>query len=238
MDRLQKIISISTEFSRRSAEKLIADGKVKLNGVVVTQMGVKADPKKDVIEIDNKIIDIKIRQSKKVIAFNKPVGIVCSMKGKNSLNNYFEKFNGRFFHIGRLDKDSSGLLLLTNNGDFANKIMHPSSEIKKEYLVTIKGNIKNNDLIEIQKGIKLKDEKQIIKFDKVKLIDKYKSDTILEIIIHMGKNRIIRRVFEHFNYDVKSLTRLKIGKVSLGDVPLASYRYLSNKEIEMLEKNL
>jgi 23S rRNA pseudouridine2605 synthase len=209
--------------------------RVLVNGRIAT-LGIKVDPKNDEIEIDFEPLKVKPKQIK-VIAFNKPIDIISSMQGEYSLKQFVEKFSDRFFHIGRLDKDSHGLILFTNNGNVAQKISHPSNKISKKYIVQI-DSILNSSIIEkLKKGFRLKDKTyDFVKFDNIKTIDSTLKKSIVEISLHSGKNRIIKRAFEVFNIKVLDLERTQIGNIKLGELKNGSTRVLSKNETKSLLK--
>ncbi|MBU0456970.1 MAG: pseudouridine synthase [Nanoarchaeota archaeon] len=224
MQRVQKLLSNYGYCSRRKAEELIEKGRVKVNDKVIS-LGDKAS-EDDNIYVDNR----SVRKERKVyIKFNKPLGCVTALRDKQykTVMDYI-RVKERIFPIGRLDYNSTGLLLLTNDGDFANKIMHPSHEIKKTYLVEINRPINDNEIKQIEKGIVLKDGKTApAKIRK-------QTNNLLEITIHEGKNRIIRRIFDALDFKVSYLQRIRIGKLSLGTLEVKGYKYLTNKEREKI----
>tara|TARA_Y100000034_G_C6824703_1_gene371754 strand:+ start:392 stop:1069 length:678 start_codon:yes stop_codon:yes gene_type:complete len=223
MHRVQKLLSNYGYCSRRKAEELIADGRVKVNDKIIS-LGDKAS-EKDEIKVDNKLIK---KERKIYLIFNKPLGCVTALKDKKykTVIDYI-KIKERVFPVGRLDYNTSGLLLLTNDGDFSNKIMHPRNEIKKTYLVQVDEYVRDSDLKRIEKGIKLDDGKTSPA--KVKL-----KDGIVEVTIHEGKNRIVRRIFDALGYRIKTLHRYKIGHLSLGNLKSGRYRTLNRKDMKKL----
>jgi len=223
MHRVQKLLSNYGYCSRRKAEDLIAEGRVKVNDKVIS-LGDKAS-EEDQIKVDNKLVK---KERKIYLMFNKPLGCVTALKDRQhkTVKDYI-KIKERVFPVGRLDYNTSGLLLLTNDGDFANKVMHPSYEIKKTYLVQVDEYVQNSDLKKIEKGIKLDDGKTSPA--KVRLID-----GIVEVKIHEGKNRIVRRIFDTLGYRIKTLHRYKIGYLALGNLKPGTYRRLNKKDIKKL----
>lgn len=214
MHRVQKLLSNYGYCSRRKAEELIQDGRVMVNGKTIT-IGDKAS-EKDEISVDNKIIN---KEKKVYLVFNKPFGCVCALRDKKykTVMSYI-KIKERVFPVGRLDYNTEGLLLLTNDGDFANKIMHPRYEIKKTYLAELDKEINDKDISKIEEGVVLEDGKT--SKSKVKRLH----DKKVEITIHEGKNRIVRRIFKTLGYDVKKLKRIKIGNLKLGDLKPGEYK--------------
>tara|TARA_Y100000310_G_scaffold340087_1_gene434731 strand:- start:78 stop:755 length:678 start_codon:yes stop_codon:yes gene_type:complete len=223
MHRVQKLLSNYGYCSRRKAEDLIAEGRVKVNDKIIS-LGDKAS-EKDEIKVDNKLVK---KERKIYLIFNKPLGCVTALKDSKykTVVDYI-KIKERVFPVGRLDYNTSGLLLLTNDGDFSNKIMHPSNEVKKTYLIMVDEYVKNSDLRKIEKGINLDDGKTSPA--KVKL-----KDGVVEVTIHEGKNRIIRRIFDALGYKIKALHRYKIGHLSLGNLKPGNYRKLNRKDLKKL----
>ena len=232
MERLQKQISALGYCSRRKAEELIVKGLVKVNGEVVTELGTKVDHS-DVIEVEGNTLT---KQEKEYYVFNKPREVVSTTsddKGRKTILDYFD-IDTRIYPIGRLDYDTTGIILLTNDGEFANLMMKPSSNIKKVYLAKINGILSLEEINTLKKGIKVKGVSYNIDRIKVKKIDKAKNTSMVEITIHEGKNHEIKKIFEYLNYDVIKLTRLSYGSISLGDLPSGKYRKLSIHEVKTL----
>ncbi len=223
MIRVQKILSNYGYCSRRKAEELIQQGRVKVNGKKIT-IGDKATLQ-DEIQVDNKIV----KSDKKIyLVFHKPIKCVTALTD-DKLRTVMSYINikERVFPIGRLDYHTSGLLLLTNDGDFANSIMHPRYEVRKTYLAELDREIKDHDIEKLRKGVLLEDGKT--KPAKVRGDEKF-----VEITIHEGKNRIIRRMLEHCGYQVKRLVRIKIGKLSIGELKPGRFRTMTKKERELV----
>lgn len=225
MIRLNKYISNSGVCSRRKADELIENGKVKVNGNIITTMGEQIDENNDVVEVSGK--RIAINKKKVYIMLNKPKGYVTtnSEQFDRPSTKDLIKEKVRVFPIGRLDMNTEGLLLLTNDGDFANKLMHPSNKIEKTYIVTLRKKVTEEQINVLRSGVDIGD--YITKPAKVKGI----SDFELEIKISEGKNRQIRRMCEAVNADLKNLKRIQIGNLTLGDLKLGKYRFLSLEEI-------
>lgn len=216
MHRVQKIISNNGFCSRRKAEEYIKAGLVKVNGKVIT-IGDKAE-ENDEITINDKPLE---KQEKIYVKFHKPVGYVTALRDRHE-RTIMELINikERVFPIGRLDKETSGLLILTNDGDFANNVMHPRYELEKTYIVGFYTRIEPAKVRALEKGIILKDGKT----NPAKL--KFIHEKLLEITIHEGKNRLIRRMFEKLGYEVKFLKRVRVGKLNLGELPEGRYAFL------------
>lgn len=222
--RLQKYLADRGVGSRRKCEEYIADGLIRINGKVVTEMGVKVDPEKDAIEVSPEIRMIK--QKLVYIMLNKPAGYVttrCQSEGKTVYD--LVGVPERIFSVGRLDKDSSGLLLLTNDGEFAYQLAHPSFEHEKEYEVTVEGNITAGALDKLRAGVKLWGSKTL-----PTLITKTGKNSF-RIVLREGKNRQIRRICRKVGYPVKTLKRVRIGSLTLGSLPEGQWKYLQKTEI-------
>jgi 23S rRNA pseudouridine2605 synthase len=229
--RLNKHLAQLGLASRREADVLISDGKIKVNGKIVTEMGTKVDPDLDKVEVSDSVV--KDREKLIYIALNKPKGYVCSVKPTRQDPNIvlgLINIPERIYPVGRLDKETSGLLLLTNDGTFVNKIIHPSSESEKEYEVTFNQLIPMGAIKKLEAGVKLEGERTLP--TKVKKIGPAK----IRIILKEGKNRQVRRVCQKVGYPVKTLKRVRIKGLELGDLPLGRWRYLTTKEVENLKK--
>ncbi|NLW22464.1 MAG: rRNA pseudouridine synthase [Tissierellia bacterium] len=232
--RLQKYIARSGLASRRKAEELILQGRVKVNDVIVKELGTKVDPQKDTIKVDNKVI--KLESNKVYIMLNKPEGYVTTLKDKYSVKIVLDLIHGideRIFPVGRLDMDTSGLLLLTNDGDLAFKLTHPSFQVKKKYIALVEGIPTNNKLDKFRKGLKI-DGRMTAKAH-VRILKKYRDSALLEIIIHEGRNRQVRKMCKSIGHPVKKLKRIAIGDLELGDLDLGCWRHLTKKEVEYLK---
>ena len=223
MERLNKYIASCGVCSRRKADELISSEKVKVNGQVVTNLGEKVSPK-DIVEVDNKLIH---KEEKKVyIVLNKPKGYVTTNSDEYNRKNVIDLIdeNVRVYSIGRLDKDTEGLLLLTNDGEFSNKVMHPRNKIEKTYIVTTDTNVTNEQLEKLTNGVDIGD--YITRPAKVKRIGNDK----VQIIISEGKNRQVRRMCDSVGINLLNLRRIQVGNVLLGNLQSGKYRYLTAKE--------
>jgi 23S rRNA pseudouridine2605 synthase len=237
-ERLQKYLANSGVCSRRKAEELILAGKVKVNGKVIKELGTKINPEKDKIEYNEKVI--KENKRKVYILLNKPVGYVTTMNeqfGRDSILDLLKGVEDRVVPAGRLDMYTSGALILSNDGDFINKVTHPKHEIEKTYTVTIKGIVKNEEVEQLRKGVKIED--YTTKPAKVKILktDEEKNQSRLEITIHEGKNRQVRKMCEAINHKVLALHRSKIAGIGVKDIEIGKWRYLNKKEVEKVLKN-
>ena len=232
MIRLQKAIADLGYCSRRKAEELIVDGKVFVNGKKVTELGSKVNPS-DEIKIGN---DILVRQEKRYFMFNKPREVVTTTsddKGRKTVLDYFD-IDTRIYPIGRLDYDTTGLILLTNDGEFANAMMKSSNRIQKIYLAKVNGILSREELEELKKGIVIDRHKCVPDKVRVKSIDKKTNISFIEITIHEGKNHEVRKMFEHFHLDVLKLKRTGYGSLSLGNLASGKYKELNIKDVKVL----
>lgn len=233
MERLQKIIAHAGIASRRKAEEMILQGKVTVNGKVVTELGVKVGPK-DVVEVEG----IKIEREEPVyFLLYKPRGVISSVhdeKGRKTVIDFFPMIEQRIYPVGRLDYDTSGLLILTNDGEFANLLMHPKYEIEKTYVAKVKGIPTRESLKQLEKGIQLEDG--MTAPSKVKFIssDRKKNSAIVQITIHEGRNRQVRRMFEAIGYPVLKLKREQFGFLTLYGLNPGDFRVLTPHEVKQL----
>lgn len=232
MERIQKIIANSGYCSRRKAEDLIKEGKVTLNGEKVMELGVKASSKDEILVEGNVIT----AQEKEYYIFNKPRGVICSTKddkGRKTVLDFFNE-NKNIYPIGRLDYDTTGLLLLTNDGEFANLMMHPKSNIQKLYIAKLKGIITGKDIQTLKKGIIIDHKKCVPDRVKLKKVNKTSNTCIVEIIIHDGKNHEVKRMFESVGYETLKLKREMYGFLTLLGLAPSKYRKLTSKEVKKL----
>lgn len=230
--RLQKVLATAGVGSRRSSEELIAQGRVEVNGKVVTEMGMRVDPEKDTIRVDGSRIPPPRRHV--YLVLNKPKGVVSTMvdpEGRPALDVYVPP-RQRLFHVGRLDTDTSGLLILTNHGDFAHRLSHPSYEVPKTYLVDVEGLLDNRTLSRLSKGVTLEDGP--VHPDNVKLVTRSEHGSIIQITLHEGRNRIVRRMMDTVGHPVRELSRIAIGPVRLGRLPVGETRELTRDELGAL----
>lgn len=236
-ERLQKYLAECGVASRRKCEELILQGKVKVNNQIVTELGVKVNPEKDIVKFEDK--EVKPTSKMVYILLNKPIGYVTTADDQFGRDTVLDlvKVKERIVPVGRLDMYTSGALILTNDGDFVYKVTHPKHEIEKTYTVTVKGIIKNEEVEQLRKGVKIDD--YITKPAKVKILktDIEKNISRLEIVIHEGKNRQARKMCESVGRKVLALHRSKIGKIGVKDIELGKWRYLKDREIQELLKN-
>ena len=230
MERLQKVIASSGLASRRKAEEMITSGRVKVNGKVITELGTKVTGKEE-IEVDGKLL---IKEKKEYYLLNKPRGVITSTsdeKGRTTVVDLIET-EARIYPVGRLDYDTTGALLLTNDGDFANILMHPKNKVDKVYLAKLKGIIKGEQINQLKNGVRL--DGVLVKGTRVKLkkIDPEKNTSMVEITIHEGKNHQVKRMFESVGFKVDKLTRERIGIFQLTGLQSGQYRELTPKEVQ------
>jgi len=234
--RLQKFLANSGIASRRKCEELILAGKIEVNGKIVTELGTKVSSN-DVVKYNGKIV--KPEEEFVYILLNKPIGYVTTVKDQFKRDTVLDlvKVNKRIVPVGRLDMYTSGALILTNDGEFVNKLTHPKNEVNKTYNVTVKGQITNEEVKQLENGVKIDDE-YITKPAKVKIlkIDEEKNISRIQITIHEGKNRQVRKMCEAINKKVLALHRSKIGNIDVKDLKVGTWRYLREKEIENLKR--
>ncbi len=232
--RINKYIASSGICSRRAAEELVTSGKVKINGKLVTALATDVDEENDTVTVDGQKISLVTKLI--YIMFYKPKGCICSLndeKGRKTVFDYLDDFqNKRIFPIGRLDYDTEGLLLLTNDGALSNKLTQPINEISKTYVAKIEGDIMESDLARLRNGVTVDGVK--LRRCKIKVLDKDEKFTRLEITIYEGKNREIHKMFETVGKTVAFLKRVKIGDLKLGGLSRGAYRYLTPKEVAYL----
>ncbi len=230
--RLNKYIANSGICSRREADKYIKSGSATVNGKVITEMGFKVKPD-DEVRFDGALIS---PESKRYVLLNKPKNYITTMdddRGRKTVMELIQTASKeRIYPVGRLDRNTTGLLLLTNDGDLTKKLSHPSHNVQKIYQVELNKPLKEIDLKKIKSGVKLEDG--LAKVDFVNHVEN-KSKNIIQIEIHMGKNRIVRRIFEHFNYEVIRLDRIIYAGLTKKDLPRGWFRPLNKKEIIMLK---
>lgn len=233
-ERLQKVLARCGIASRRRAEKMILEGRVTVNGVTAT-IGMKADPEKDHIKVNGKLI--KRIEPKVYIMFNKPEECITSMydpEGRTTVKDFLKGVKAKVFPVGRLDYNSGGLLIMTNDGELANVILHPRGKIPKTYLVKIDGVLEDEDIQNIEKGVRLEDG--VTAPAKVRKIKKTDANSWIEITIYEGKKRQVRRMFERIGHPVLRLKRIRIDGLELDNLPSGAYRYLTPEEIKRLKK--
>ncbi|WP_307724021.1 pseudouridine synthase [Cellulomonas composti] len=231
--RLQKVLAAAGIGSRRACEDLIANGRVEVDGQVVTELGVRVDPKRQPIHVDG--MRVQLDESMVTIALNKPKGVVSTMhdpEGRPSIGQYVANREERLFHVGRLDADTEGLILLTNDGELANRLSHPSHGVAKTYLAEVEGKVTAATAAKLRRGVELEDGPVAI--DTVTVVQALSHLSLVELTLHEGRNRVVRRVFEEVGHPVTKLVRTRIGPIRLGDLKQGRTRVLSKTEVGSL----
>ncbi|HEY1134721.1 MAG TPA: pseudouridine synthase [Nocardioides sp.] len=235
--RLQKLLAQSGVASRRKCEELMLDGLVVVDGEVVTRLGTKVDPRTAVIRVDGR--RLPPISPHVYLVLNKPRGVVSTMsdpEGRRTLGDLVADRPERLFHVGRLDTDTSGLILLTNDGDFAHRMAHPSFEVDKTYVAEVDGKVGRDTLAELRDGVTLEDGPVTVR--SVKVVEQGAGGaagrTIVELVIHEGRNRIVRRLLDQVGHPVRRLTRTKIGPVELRGLRGGELRDLTREELGAL----
>ena len=236
--RLQKLLAQAGFGSRRKCEDMITEGRVEVDGELVTELGTRVDPKKQHIRVDGS--RVHLNPNHVTLALNKPKKVLSAMddpKGRYTLADIIGDKYERVFHMGRLDYDSEGLILMTNDGELSQHVMHPKYEVEKTYIATIDGKIGGNVCRRlVTQGVQLDDG--LVKLDHCAIIDANRDQTIVKVVLHSGKNRIVRRIFGAIGYPVRRLVRTQIGPIKLGDLKSGTYRVLSQVEVRSLQKEV
>jgi len=229
-ERLQKILARAGIASRRGAEELIRQGKVRVDGQVVVDMGVRVDPARHRIECDGQ--PVAMEEEKVYVLLNKPKGYLSTLsdpQGRPIVTSLLAGITARVFPVGRLDYDTEGALLLTNDGEFAQRILHPRFEINKTYVATVRGNPSAEKLAELEKGIMLEGRRTWPA--RINVLGRGKGETTVEITIHEGRKRQVRKMFAAIGHRVLGLKRVAYGRLMLGALPSGSYRFLDQKDL-------
>ncbi|MCB0634365.1 MAG: rRNA pseudouridine synthase [Lewinella sp.] len=232
-ERLQKVLAAAGVASRRVSEQLIAAGRVTVNGQVVDELGSRIDPAVDKVAVDGTAVQLDV--DKRYVMLNKPTGVVSTMKderGRPDLREFTADYEERLFNVGRLDAETSGLLVLTNDGALAERMMHPRHKMKKVYHITLDQPVTKAHMEAIGEGLDLEDGPAPVNWVQYLHPDK-KKEVGLEIV--MGRNRVVRRIFEHLGYTVKKLDRVYLGGLTKKDLPRGWWRHLNEREIIMLK---
>ena len=231
--RLQKVLASAGVGSRRASEDLISAGRVTVDGIVVRELGVRVDPTHAVIHVDG--TRILLDTSLITLALNKPRGYLSTMddpEGRLSLADLVADRSERLFHVGRLDADSEGLLLLTNDGELAQRLTHPSYEVRKTYVVEVQGRVHPGLGAQLRRGIELEDG--LVQVDRFVLVQVTPVASLVELDLHSGHNRVVRRLFDEVGYPVVRLVRTRIGPIRLGDLKPGRTRVLGQTELGTL----
>jgi 23S rRNA pseudouridine2605 synthase len=231
--RLQKVLSQAGIASRRVAERMIHDGRVEIDGHIVTEQGTRVNTDVSVIRVDG--VRVTVDDTLVYLALNKPVGMHSTMsddQGRPCIGDMIEhrvRGNKKLFHVGRLDADTEGLILLTNDGELAHRLMHPSYEIPKTYVATVTGSVPRGLGKRLRAGIELEDGPARV--DDFAVVDAVPGKTMVKLVLHEGRKRIVRRMLAEVGYPVESLVRTDIGAVTLGEMRPGSIRVLGRKEV-------
>ncbi|MGO0060952.1 pseudouridine synthase [Brevibacillus fluminis] len=238
MERLQKVLAQAGVASRRSCEELIVSGRVQVNGVTIRELGTKVDPASDVITVDQQPI---AREKLVYLLLYKPIGVITSLadpEGRKVVTDLLPGIEQRVYPVGRLDYDTSGLLLLTNDGDLANRLAHPSYELDKVYRARVKGKAEPEEVKMLAKGIMLDDGMTAPGEARIVHYDPQKDQTLLEIVIHEGRNRQVRRMCAAIGHPVVTLERIRIAFLTIGKLRRGEYRHLTPEEVQQLKNSL
>ena len=235
MMRLQKYLALCGVASRRRAEQMILDGKVQVNGITIREMGVQVDETTDRVCVEGQ--EVHPEEEKHYLAYYKPIGEVTTVsdpEGRATVMDKFRDYPVRLFPVGRLDYDSEGLLLLTNDGEMMNHVLHPSREVRKTYLTKVSNHVTPEEITALRKGVMI--EGKMTFPANVRLIRENTFDTVLLITIHEGRNRQVRRMIDAIGHQVVHLKRVGFGPVSLGDLPSGMWRRCTEEEIRKLKE--
>lgn len=232
--RLQKYLASCGVASRRNAEKMITEGRISVNGIVVTELGTQVDEMNDTVLVDGE--PVHPEEEKHYIAYNKPTGEVTTVRdpeGRATVLDRFRDYPVRLFPVGRLDYDSEGLLLLTNDGDLMNHLLHPRFEVPKAYLTRVSNQVTEDEIRTLRKGVMI--DHRLTSPAEVRLIRRDAFSTELLITIHEGRNRQVRKMIDAIDHQVVRLKRVRFGPVLLGDLPTGMWRSLTPEEIAKLK---
>ncbi len=233
--RLQKLMAAAGVGSRRVCENLIAQGRVEVDGQVVSELGVRIDAKSQVVHVDG--VRINLDEDRVYLAFNKPKGVVTTMHdelGRISLEDYVGNREERLFHVGRLDADTEGLLLLTNDGDLAHRLQHPAYGVLKTYVATIRGPVGRDVGKRLREGVELEDGP--VSVDSFRIVDHQPGKAMVEVVLHEGRKHVVRRMLEAVGHPVLELVRTEVGPIRLADLKSGRMRRLNKAEIGALYK--
>lgn len=231
--RLQKLLAAAGLGSRRTCEGLICSGRVSVDGHVVTELGVRVDPSRQVVHVDGE--RVAVDDSKVYLAFHKPAGVVSTMSddlGRTSITDFVGHRSGRLFHVGRLDADTEGLLLLTNDGDLAHRLAHPAYGVTKTYVAQVPGPVPRDLGRRLRAGIELDDGP--VSVDSFRLLDSAAGRALVEVVLHEGRKHVVRRLLAAVGHPVISLVRTRVGPIDLGDLKAGRTRRLTRDEIGKL----
>lgn len=233
--RLQKYMALCGVASRRASEEMIAAGRVCVNGCTVTEMGVQVDEEHDLVTVDGN--PIHLEAEKHYLAYHKPMGEVTTAsdpEGRATVMDKFRDYPVRLYPVGRLDYDSEGLLLLTNDGDMMNSLLHPSHEVNKTYLARVSSRLEDESVRRLRQGVTL--DGRLTSPAQVRVVRYETFDTVVLVTIHEGRYRQVRRMFEAVGHQVVSLKRVGFGPIALGDLPRGQWRHLTEAEVRRLKE--
>jgi 23S rRNA pseudouridine2605 synthase len=233
--RLQKLLAAAGVGSRRVCENLISEGRVEVDGHIVTELGVRIDPRRQVVHVDGDRVNLD--EERVYIAFNKPKGVVTTMNdelGRPSIADYLGQREDRLFHVGRLDADTEGLLLLTNDGDLAHRLQHPAYGVLKTYLAQINGPVPRDLGKRLREGVELDDGP--VQVDSFRIVDSQPGRALVEVVLHEGRKHVVRRMFDAVGHPVLSLVRTEVGPIRLADLRTGRTRHLGRAEVAALYK--
>lgn len=231
--RLQKVLSRAGVASRRATEDMIVEGRIQVDGEVVTELGRRVDPDRAVIHVDGR--RVLVNDALVHLMLNKPKGILCTMsddQGRPCIGDYLRQRQGKLFHVGRLDVDTEGLLLITNDGELAHRLTHPSYQVLKTYLAEVRGPIPKTFGRELMAGVRLDDG--MVKVDRFRMVDAFGRDALVELMLHEGRKHIVRRLLAHMGHPAKRLVRTAIDEVRLNNERPGAIRPLDHKEVAAL----
>ena len=231
--RLQKLLAAAGVGSRRQCENLISEGRVQVDGVTVTELGVRINPLTQIVHVDGD--RVQLDESRVYLAFNKPLGVVTSMDdelGRTDISDFLQSRTERLFHVGRLDADTEGLLLLTNDGDLAHRLQHPRYGVLKTYLAQVPGPVARDVGKRLRAGVELEDGPAQV--DSFRIVDSQPGKALVELILHEGRKHIVRRMLAEVGHPVISLVRTQVGPIRLGDTRPGRWRALSATEVAAL----
>jgi len=231
--RLQKVLAQAGLGSRRACEELIASGRVEVDGQIVVEQGTRVDPVKAIVRVDGQ--RVPTAPDTVVLVFNKPKGVVSTMAddhGRKCVGDYVAERPERLFHVGRLDAETEGLLIITNDGQLAQHLGHPTHEVAKTYVATVAGVVERDGLRALRLGVELEDG--LAKCDTARIVQSLSDRTMVELVIHQGRNRIVRRMFDAIGHPVLALVRTRVGPVSLGQQRPGALRVLEGSELHAL----
>jgi 23S rRNA pseudouridine2605 synthase len=227
--RLQKVLANAGVASRRVVEQMIVEGRIRVNGETVTELGTRIHPESDLVDVDGTAVQLD--ETKRYVMLNKPTGVVSSMRderGRPDLRRFTADWDERLYNVGRLDADTSGLLVLTNDGDLAHVLAHPSFGVTKVYIAKVDGRVTPQTIGRLTKGIELEDGP--IAADRARLLDASGGTSLVELTLHSGRNRIVRRMMAEVGHPVVELVRRQFGPLHLGTLPVGRARELTKIE--------